>query len=317
MLAVVFDDKVEVREVPDPIPGEGEALVKVLLAGICGTDIGLLAGYKSFRGIPGHEMVGVVEEAPDPSWVGARVVSEINIACGSCPLCRQGLARHCETRQVLGLVDKAGVFSERVAVPLENLHRVPDSIPDEEAVWTEPLAAALAVGEVGIRRGDQALVVGDGRLGALIVLGLQYCGAEVELVGKSSEKLQRLEALGVRVRREPPSPVYPFVIEATGSPLGLEAARAWTRPRGTIVLKSTCHEPSKVDVSRVVVDELRLVGSRCGDFPPALEALASGALPVRHLISRTYPLAKAEGALAEAVQPGVFKVLLDMRGLNR
>ncbi len=312
MIAVFFDKKVELREFPDPVPGKGEALVRVLLAGICGTDLELLAGYKSFRGIPGHEMVGVVEEAPDPNWIGARVVSEINIACGACRVCREGLRRHCEQREVLGIVGRPGALSERMVIPLENLHRVPDRITDEEAVWTEPLAAALAVQEAGIQTGDRVLVLGDGKLGALIALGLGLRGVRVELVGRNEAKLRLLDDLGVRVKRGDPRPVYPFVIEATGHPQGLEAALAWTKPRATLILKSTCHVPVEFDRSRIVVDEIRMVGSRCGDFPPAIEALSSGALPLGRLISKTFPLAKAEEAIVEAGRPEAFIILVDM-----
>ncbi len=311
MLALFFDPKPSLKDVPEPVPGKGEALVRVLMAGICGTDLELLAGYRSFRGIPGHEMVGVVEESPDASWVGARVVPEINIACGTCSLCLEGLPKHCERRRVLGIMGRDGAFAEFVTVPLENLHRVPESISDEEAVWTEPLAAALAVQAEGVQPGDRVLVMGDGRLGALIALGLQMHGASVELVGKHAEKQSFLKTLGVKIKTGAPRPIYPWVVEATGSPSGLEMARAWVRPRGTLLLKSTCHEASKLDASAVVVDELRLVGSRCGEFAPALEALQSRRLPVKSLISRIYPLREAEQALTD---PASFKVLFDVGG---
>jgi threonine dehydrogenase-like Zn-dependent dehydrogenase len=313
VIAVFFDKKVELRELPAPVPGEGEALVRVLLAGICGTDLELLAGYKSFRGIPGHEMVGVVEEAPDPNWIGARVVSEINIACGSCGLCREGLRRHCERREVLGILGRPGALAERMTIPQENLHRVPDSMTAEEAVWTEPLAAALSVQEAGIRSGDRALVLGDGKLGALIALGLGYRGVRVDLVGRNETKLRLLDTMGVKVKTGGPRPVYPLVIEATGHPQGLEEALAWAKPRATLILKSTCHQPVEFDRSRIVVDEIRLIGSRCGDFPPAIEALSSGALPLGRLVSKTFPLAKAEEAFVEAGKPEAFKILVDMK----
>jgi len=300
--------RLESRSVP--ALREGEALVRVLLAGICGTDLELLAGYKGFRGIPGHEFVGVVEKAPGPEWVGARVVAEINVACGRCGLCREGLRRHCERREVMGIAGRDGAFAQKLTVPMENLHRVPDSVSDEEAVFVEPLAAALGVMDVGIQAGDRALVVGDGRLGALIALGLRSRSVEVELVGRHREKLDLLRSLGVVVVSGDPRPVYPWVVEATGSPQGIEAARAWVRPRSTLVLKSTCHEPSTVDVSRIVVDEIRIVGSRCGDFPPALEALASKSVDVRPLISAVYPLERWEDAFRSSCQPDIFKVLL-------
>lgn len=313
MLAVVFDGNLEVREVPDPTPTAGEALVRVLMAGICGTDLALLDGYKSFKGILGHEMVGIVEEAPDPSWLGARVVADINVSCDSCTLCREGNRKHCENREVIGLIGRPGAFAERLAVPVENLHRAPESLTDEEAVWAEPLAAAMAVAEVGIRAGDPVLVLGDGRLGSLIALDLQRRGARVEIVGKQAIKLGVLERLGLRVNKGDPRPIYPWVVEATGSVSGFELALAWTKPRGTLILKSTCREPMKVDTSKVVVNEIRIVGSRCGDIPKAFRALQSGQVPVRRLISKVYPLAQAKEAFLESSRPSVLKVLLDLR----
>jgi threonine dehydrogenase-like Zn-dependent dehydrogenase len=313
MLALVFDGNLEVREVPDPIPAEGEALVRVQMAGICGTDLALVSGYKNFGGILGHEMVGIVEDAPDPRWTGERVVAEINISCGQCSLCREGHRKHCEKRQVMGVIDRPGVFAERVAVPVDNLHRVPESLTDEEATWVEPLAAAMAVADVGIREGDPVLVLGDGRLGSLIALGLQHQGARVEIVGKQESKLSMLESLGIKVRTGGPVPEYPWVVEATGSVSGLEQALAWTKPRGTLVLKSTCHEPVTFDASKIVVHEIRVVGSRCGDFPRALEALQSGLIPVKRLISNVYPIAQAKEAFAECARPSSVKVLLDIR----
>ena len=316
MLAVVLDGKIEVREVPEPRPSADEALVRVLMAGICGTDLALLDGYKDFKGILGHEMVGIVEEAPDPRWLGARVVAEINVSCGTCSLCREGQRKHCENREVVGLMVRPGAFAERLTVPLANLHRVPDSLSDEEAVWTEPLAAALAVSELGVRSGDAVIVLGDGRLGSLVALGLQYRGARVEIVGKQERKLGLLERIGLRVNRGEPRPIYPWVVEATGTVSGLDQSLAWTRPRGTLVLKSTCHDLASVNTSRIVVGEIRVIGSRCGDFQPALEALQSGRIPVRRLVSSVFPLTEAKEAFLECASPSVFKVLLDLRDLD-
>lgn len=316
MLAVVLDDRLELREVPVPVPAEGEALVRVQMAGICGTDLALVSGYKKFKGILGHEMVGIVEKAPDPSWLGARVVAEINVACGKCSLCLEGHRKHCERREVMGVIDRPGAFAQHVAVPLENLHRVPESLSDEEAVWTEPLAAAMAVMREGIRKGDAVLVLGDGRLGSLIALSLQHGGARVEVLGKQQSKLRALKSLGIKVRTEGPVKEYPWVVEATGSASGFDEALDWTKPRGTLILKSTCHEPVTFDASKVVVDEIRVVGSRCGDFPPALEALESGRIPVKSLMSGVYPLARAKEAFAECARPSSVKVLLDLRKMS-
>ena len=185
MKAVVFGDQAEVKDVPVPVPEAGEALVRVRMAGICGTDLELLRGYKSFRGIPGHELVGVVEKASEAGWVGKRVVAEINVACGKCPLCREGYRKHCQERQVLGLIERPGAFAEYLTVPVENLHEVPDSLVDEEAVMTEPLAAALDVWEAGIKPEDPVLVLGAGRLGALIALALEHRGRKSKWWGKA------------------------------------------------------------------------------------------------------------------------------------
>jgi threonine dehydrogenase-like Zn-dependent dehydrogenase len=313
MLAFVLGDRPGLKEIPTPQPAPGEALVRVLMAGICRTDLEILAGYRGFRGVLGHEMVGRVEKASDPEWIGKRVVSEINTACGSCGLCRKGLARHCERRRVLGIEGRDGSFAELITTPIANLHAVPDTVTDEDAVWTEPLAAALSVSKLGIEAGEPVLILGDGRLGALIGLGLQMHGAVVEVAGKHEPKLSLLRSLGLAPASGSPKPVYQWVVEATGSPEGLEQAMAWTRPEGTIVLKSTCHQPSCVDLSRLVVNEQRLVGSRCGEFPAALASLESKKIPVRRLVSKVYPFHGIERALEESRQPEIFKQLLDFR----
>ena len=313
MLAFVVDDSPSLREIATPVPESGEALVRVRMAGICGTDHALLAGYRDFRGVPGHEMVGVVEQASDSDWVGRRVVSEINISCGACSLCAQALGRHCENRTVVGIEGRNGAFAEYLTTPLGNLHRVPEGVSDEEAVWVEPLAAALAVAEVGITSGDEVLVVGDGRLGTLIALGLQMRGAKVGVAGKHEHKLSLLRSVGLSVVIGEPRAVYPWVWEATGSAEGVERARAWARPKATIILKSTSEEVSRVDASRIVVDELRLVGSRCGDFEPAIAALVKKAIPVERLISKIRPFRDFPQALADSAKPEFFKVLVDFR----
>ena len=195
----------------------------------------------------------------------------------------------------------------------DNEEQIEESVTDEEAVWTEPRAAARAVVDVGSRAGDPVLVMGDGRLGSLIALGLQYHGAHVEVVGRQDNKLRTLEALGIKVTQGMPRPIYPWVVEATGSVSGLEQALDWTRPRGTLILKSTCNELAKVDTSKVVVNEIRVVGSRCGDFPRALDALQSGGIPVKRWVSSVDPLLRAKEAFAECGRPSVPKVLLDLR----
>lgn len=213
----------------------------------------------------------------------------------------------------MGIEGRDGAFAEYLTTPIGNLHRVPDSVSDEEAVWVEPLAAALAVGEVGISPGERVLVVGDGRLGTLIALGLQMRGAEVEVAGKHEHKLSLLRSIGLSVVKGQARSIYPWVVEATGSPQGIERARAWTRPKGTIILKSTSEQMPRVNVSRIVVDELRLVGSRCGDFEPAIAALVDKAIPVERLVSRIYPFREFARGFEDSANPKFFKVLVDLR----
>ncbi len=307
------DGKVEVREVPTPEPHDGEALVRVRLAGICGTDLELIKGYYPFRGILGHEFVGEVVKAPEPRWVGRRVVGEINVACGTCDLCRQGLRRHCRNRTVLGILGKDGAFATYLTLPLENLHAVPEGVPDEVAVFTEPLAAALEVLEqVWVQPDHRVLVVGAGRLGQLIARVLALTGAQVDVVVRREKQRALLAGLhvGLLAPDEIPQGVYDVAVEATGNPAGFELARRALRPRGALVLKSTYAGRAALDLSRVVVDEQRLVGSRCGPFGAALRVWQRGLIDPQPLIEAVYPLERALEALEHAARPGVFKVLL-------
>lgn len=305
-------------EKPIPTPPPGEALIRVLKAGICNTDVELLAGYYPFDNTLGHEFVGVVEQGP-PAWVGRRVCGDINAACGVCPTCRAGRRTHCPNRTVLGIVGRAGVFAEYTCLPVENLVAVPETVSDDEAVFTEPLAAALEILEqVHIRPTDHVAVVGDGKLANLIVQVLAHTGAPVTVVGKHASKLALLEHTGARRVCLTPAGALPepltadVVVEATGSPGGFALARHIIRPRGTLALKSTYRGDLTLNMSAVVVDELTLVGSRCGPFAPALQALAQGRVRVTPLISARYPLAQAEAAMRHAVQAGVMKVLIEM-----
>ncbi len=301
-------------DVPVPTPGPGEALVRVRWAGICGTDLEMVKGYYPFTGVLGHEFVGEVAAAPDATeWVGRRVVGEINITCGQCRFCRRGLERHCENRTVLGILGHDGVFAEYVTLPVRNLHPVPDGVPDEAAVFTEPLAAALEILEqVPVRPTDRVLVLGTGRLGQLIARVLRLTGAEVHGVTRRERSATLLQRHGVRpiAPEQVPTAAYPVVVEATGSPQGLELARQAVEPTGRIVLKSTYAHPRPLNLSPVVVDELTLVGSRCGPFAPALRLLEAGLVDPRDLVDARYPLAEGVQALAHAARPGVFKVLL-------
>ncbi len=314
MLALRFDGDLELADLPRPVPAEGEALIRVRLAGICNTDLEIVRGYFGFRGVLGHEFVGEVAGAPGkPEWVGRRVVGEINLACGECEFCRAGLARHCPNRRVLGILGKEGCFAEFVTLPVENLHPVPSSVPDRAAVFTEPLAATLEILEqVHVEPASLVAVVGDGKLALLIVQILRLTGCRLRILGKYERKLALAAQWGA-------VPIehsdewwgrFDVVVEASGSPDGFETALQLVRPRGTIVLKSTYAAKPVVDTSRIVVDEVQLIGSRCGQFEPALRLLEAGLVETEPLISGEYPLARGLEAFAKAQEPGVLKVLL-------
>jgi threonine dehydrogenase-like Zn-dependent dehydrogenase len=309
------DGRLGLREVPAPEAAPGEAWVRVRRAGVCGTDLALLAGYLPFNGIPGHEFVGEVMAAPDaPRWIGRRVVADINVACGACRECRAARATHCERRQVLGLRGRAGAFGQTLSVPVGNLHAVPDALSDDEAVFAEPLAAALHVLDaVAVTANTRAVVVGGGRLGTLVAQALRLAGCVPLVVARDPERLARLRALGLAagVFEELEPRRADVAVECSGRPEGLDLARRALRPRGTLVLKSTCTGLTPVDVSALVVDEITLVGSRCGELPRALRALASGEVQVRPLIDARYPLESAPAAFAHAARPGVMKVLVE------
>jgi len=314
MQALVLDDELRLEQIADPVPGPGEALVAVRMAGICNTDLEIVRGYMGFSGVLGHEMVGVVEACPgDASWVGRRVVAEINLACGRCEDCLRDLGRHCPKRSVLGILSRDGCMAERVALPVGNLHAVPDGVPDETAVFLEPLAAAFEILEqVTVPPDARVLVLGDGKLGLLVTMVLRHTGSDLTLVGRHGSKLGIAEDLGVQTAlpHELTDERYDIVVEATGSPDGLAEALRRVRPRGTVVLKSTFHGAPEVDTARIVIDEIHLVGSRCGPFPPALRALAHGRIDPRPLLEATYPLADALTAFEHASRPGALKIAL-------
>lgn len=302
-------------DLPPPTAPRAEAVVRIHLAGICGTDLELARGYYPFTGIPGHEFVGTVEDAPGaPEWAGRRVVGEINAACGACATCRAGRRMHCPARTVLGIRGRGGTFAERLVLPVENLHEVPAGVRDDQAVFTEPLAAALQIqAQVRIRPDERVLVVGAGRLGTLVARTLGRTGAQVRVVARTAPRRAALAATGVEALA--PADVRPdsadLVVDCTGDPEGFALARAAVRARGTIVLKSTYAGPATVNLSAVVVDEITVVGSRCGAFPPALELLAAGAVQVDDLVQARWPLSRGLDAFAEAARPGALKVLLE------
>jgi len=302
------------NDVATPELPPGEALVRVLRAGICNTDIELTRGYYPFTGILGHEFVGVVEQGPS-GLVGRRVVGEINAVCGACSACLAGRRTHCERRTVLGIVGRHGAFADHLILPAENLYPVPDAVSTDAAVFTEPLAAALEIQEqVRIRSNDRVLVVGDGKLGQLVVQTLALTGCALLVIGRHDAKLALLAARGIetgRADRVTPGE-FDVAVECTGNPEGFAVAQRAVRPRGRLVLKSTYAGALTLDAAAVVVNELTLIGSRCGPFAPALRLLAEGRVAVEPLIHARYPLAQAITAFEHAQRPGVLKVLLDI-----
>jgi threonine dehydrogenase-like Zn-dependent dehydrogenase len=297
---------------PTPAAGSQTAVIKVHLAGICSTDLQIFKGYMGFVGVPGHEFVGSVTEGPRP-LIGKRVVGEINFACGKCDACALGLGRHCAHRAVMGILNADGAFAEYLAIPVANLHKVPDNVADEEAVFTEPLAAAFEILEqVQVSPGDEILVLGDGKLGNLCAQALRLTGARVTVLGKHQHKLQLVKRAGIRtiLLNDWQPRWFDIVVEATGSASGLEWALNAVRPRGTLVLKSTIAGNHQVSLAPIVINEINLVGSRCGLFPPALEALREKRVDVIPLIEKIYSLDNGAEALNHAGKSGARKVLL-------
>jgi threonine dehydrogenase-like Zn-dependent dehydrogenase len=287
----------------------------VQLAGVCNTDLELARGYMSFRGVPGHEFVGVVERCDSaPEWVGERVVGEINAACGQCETCRAGHPTHCPSRTTLGIAGRDGAFAEYLCLPVANLHLVPGSVPDEIAVFAEPLAAACEITQaVHIRPTDRVAVLGDGKLGLLCAQVLQLIGCDLLAIGRHEESLEILARRGIQTALAKASifPEFDIVVEATGTPEGFATARQLVRPRGTIVLKSTYHSALETNLTMVVVDEISLVGSRCGPFEPALRLLEQRLVDVTSLIHSRYRLSEGLAALERASQRGTLKVLIE------
>ena len=310
----VAKKKLSVRNIEKPKPN-GEVLVRVLLSGICNTDLEIARGYAGFAGTIGHEFVGTVEDGADASLIGQRVVGEINAGCGRCELCRSGDSRHCATRTVLGIVGRDGAHAEYLRLPQINLTQVPDQIPDEHAVFTEPLAAACGILErVSISKSDRVAVIGDGKLGLLCAQVAALTGAQTVSIGKHSSKLKIVARRGMQTMTVKEATKrkkqFDVVIEASGSSSGFALALDLLRPRGQLVLKSTFHGTTELDAARIVVDEISIVGSRCGRFSPAIDLLKRGAIDVDSLISEEYPLNDGVHAMSRAAAKGVLKVLL-------
>ncbi len=305
---------VRVIERPVPEPPAGEALLRLSLAGICATDREIVQGYMGFEGVLGHEFVGVVTACADDSWLGKRVVGEINCPCGACPACGRGDGNHCPQRTTLGIFGRDGVFSDYFTLPVANLHPVPEGVTDRQAVFVEPLAAALEIADaVHVRPSDRVAVVGDGKLGLLTVQVLALTGCDPLLVGRHPERWSFLDGSGIRTVPEserPESMGADLVVECSGSAAGFETARRLVRPRGRLILKSTWRGRCSVDMTGLVVDEVTLHGSRCGPFAPALRLLARQAVRVEPLIEAVYGLERGVTALDRAMARGALKVLL-------
>jgi threonine dehydrogenase-like Zn-dependent dehydrogenase len=298
---------------PDPSPAAAEALIRVSLAGICSTDLEITRGYADFTGILGHEFVGVVEACAETSWLGRRVVGSINLGCHQCAVCQGEGPEHCSQRTVLGIIKKDGVFADFVTLPIANLLTVPDSVSDELAVFTEPLAAALRIREqVTVKPSARTAVVGPGRLGLLIGQVLSLAGTEVTMIGRRVKSLALPAQLGLKtgLLEEFGDDSFDLVVEATGNATGFTHSMRLVRPRGTLILKSTFSGKADLDLTKLVVGEINVVGSRCGPFGPALRLLAERAVEVEALIEAEYPLAHGLEAMEHASQPGVRKVLL-------
>jgi threonine dehydrogenase-like Zn-dependent dehydrogenase len=315
MKALFFDKNVTLKEIPKPKPKEGEALIRVLRAGICQTDLEIVKGYMDFKGVLGHEFVGVVETSASSSLQEKKVVGEINIGCGYCNWCSKGLIRHCANRRVLGIFKKNGVFAEYATLPERNLHLLPDTISIDEAVFVEPLAAALEIEEqVHIKHEDSVLIIGDGRLGQLIAQLMHLKGCTLLVIGKNKTKLNILNNFGIDTKLSSEKIVQKFdvIIECSGSNEGLEMALNLANPRGKIVLKSTIAQKYNLNLSKLVVQEIQLIGSRCGPFKPAMRLLSRGFIKIQPLISACFPLEQGLKALNFANQKNVIKVILTM-----
>jgi len=315
MLAVHLEKgRVELRKQPLPRVPKGFARIRLLTAGICSTDLELQRGYYGFSGTPGHEFVGEVTEAEDSSWIGKRVAGEINLACGKCEWCARDLGRHCPNRTVLGIVKHPGAFREFLTLPAVNLHPIPAGISNDQAVFIEPVAAACEIlDQVRLLAGTQVALLGDGKLGLLIAQVLRAHGALVHLFGRHKEKMKLVERDGITaeaIGKRLPERAYSLVVDATGSAEGLRSAIAMCEPRGKVVMKSTVHGLVQIDTAPAIVNEITLIGSRCGRFQPAMRMLASGKVRVDSLISERLPLDRAPEGFRVAATKGVLKVLL-------
>ncbi|MDH3277031.1 MAG: alcohol dehydrogenase catalytic domain-containing protein [Nitrosopumilus sp.] len=314
MKALRFDGK-ELNFVENhPKPQSDEALVRITLAGICGTDLEILNGYMSYQGILGHEFVGVVEQSKNKELVGKRVVGEINVGCQNCDSCLKGMERHCPNRTVLGILNRDGAFAEYLSLPEKNLHVLPDSISDKQAVFIEPIAAAFEITEqISLNSDWKVAIVGDGRLAQLILSVLRTVCLKITCFGKHENKLERLQKMGIKTKigiRTEDEHIFDLVVEATGSTSGFFDSMRLVKPKGKVVLKSTIASKENIDLTPAVVNEVTLVGSRCGPFRPAINALATGMISVDALIDSEFPLEEFQEAFNLAKESNTLKVVL-------
>ncbi|MFC1725971.1 alcohol dehydrogenase catalytic domain-containing protein [candidate division KSB1 bacterium] len=315
MLALIFDKSLKLHDVSIPKRKNGESLIRVKLAGICNTDIEIVKGYMNFKGILGHEFTGIVEESDNKELTGKRVVGEINISCENCRFCYSGLERHCNNRQTLGIFNKDGVFAEFITLPDNNLHVLPEIVSDREAVFVEPLAAALEILEqVHIEPFSEIAVIGDGKLGSLIAQVLKINGNDVTVYGTDAKKLDLIMSFGIKTQKNDHSvnEKYDIVVECSGNPEGFFDAVQMTNPRGTIVLKSTFHEKLELNIAPLIINEISLIGSRCGRFEPAIRHLENKHIKIEPLISEVFPLKDAIEAFQFAKNREVLKVLIEV-----
>ena len=314
MKATIFDGKHITLDKNYPDPEFNETLVRVSLAGICGTDLEILDGYMQYNGILGHEFVGVIEKSNNSDLIGKRVVGEINAGCGKCESCANGMERHCPSRTVLGILKRNGAFAEFLSLPEKNLHIIPDSISDEQAVFVEPLAAAFEINEqVSLKPEWNVAVVGDGRLAQLIIQVIKLTCSNITCFGKHEKKLEGLVQSGIKIKvgiESTDEQLFDLVIEATGSNSGFSDTMKLVKPRGTVILKSTIASRKNLDLTPTIINEITLIGSRCGLFKPAIDALASGTISVDSMIDSTYSLERFEDAIEYAKKPNTLKVFL-------
>lgn len=317
MKAVIFDETLKyVEDYEKPTPKKGEALIKVTYGGVCNTDKEITKGYMGYKGILGHEFTGVVEEIndKDKTFLGKRVVGEINLGCKNCEWCAKDLERHCPNRSTLGILAKDGCFAEYVTLPLSNLIEIPENVPDEQAVFVEPLAAGLEILEqMHIQPCQKVMVLGDGKLGLLTALALNACGLDVLIVGKHQNKLDIAKNQGVKTQllsEFEQAPKFDVVVEATGSITGFETSVSCVKPRGTLVLKSTIAASKELNLAPIVINEITILGSRCGRFEPAMRLIASGKIDFSQMISKIYPIEQAVEAFDANNAKDTIKILL-------